>query len=205
MLLLSGVFRNNQAFFRWYGDIHRKMLRCVTHFFVQNEHSQSLLRSIGVNNVTVSGDTRFDRVIEIAEKAGAIPCIDEFCGTHPVIVAGSTWQEDEEELEHFANTHSEIRFIIAPHEVEEARIAEVEKLFKRCVRYSRMVRGEWSAITTHHSLLFVFLESGLINLVVSNLVGNAPAREAAELGTFADVTACLAQSLAQIPFLERRG
>ena len=138
LLLLSGVFRKDQAFFRWYGGIQRRMLRSVTHFFVQNEHSQSLLRSIAVNNVTVSGDTRFDRVIEIAEKASDIPGIDEFCGTHPVIVAGSTWQEDEEELDHFANTHSEIRFIIAPHEVEEARIEEVEKLFKSCIRYSQL-------------------------------------------------------------------
>lgn len=139
LLLLSGIFRNDQAFFKWYGGIQRTMLRCVTHFFVQNEHSQRLLKSIGIiNNVTVSGDTRFDRVIEIAAKAGPIPGIDEFCGTHPVIVAGSTWQEDEEELDHFANTHSEIRFIIAPHEVEEARIQEVEKLFKKSVRYSQL-------------------------------------------------------------------
>lgn len=138
LLLLSGVFRNNQAFFRWYGGIQRQMLRCVTHFFVQNEHSQRLLQTLGLTNVTVSGDTRFDRVIAIAEKAGSVPGIDEFCGTHPVIVAGSTWQEDDEELDHFANTHSEIKFIIAPHEVEEARIQEVEKLFKRCVRYSSL-------------------------------------------------------------------
>lgn len=152
LLLLSGVFRNEQAFFRWYGGIQRKMLRCVTHFFVQNEHSQALLRSIQVNNVTVSGDTRFDRVIEIAEKAGAIPGIDEFCGTHPVIVAGSTWQEDEEELDHFANTHNEIRFIIAPHEVEEARIVEVEKLFKWSVRYSEIVKHETSDVKRETAL-----------------------------------------------------
>jgi 3-deoxy-D-manno-octulosonic-acid transferase len=138
LLLLSGIFRNNQAFFRWHGGIQRQMLRCVTHFFVQNDHSQRLLQTLGLTNVTVSGDTRFDRVIAIAEKAGAVPGIDEFCGSHPVIVAGSTWQEDEEELDHFANTHSEIKFIIAPHEVEEARIQEVEKLFKRCIRYSQL-------------------------------------------------------------------
>jgi 3-deoxy-D-manno-octulosonic-acid transferase len=144
LLLLSGIFRRSQAFFRWYGGIQRKMLHCVTHFFVQNEHSQHLLQTLGLVNVTVSGDTRFDRVIAIAEKAGTVPGIDEFCGTHPVVVAGSTWQEDEEELDHFANTHSDIRFIIAPHEVEEARLLEVEKLFKRTVRYSRIVRREAS-------------------------------------------------------------
>jgi 3-deoxy-D-manno-octulosonic-acid transferase len=137
LLLLSGVFRKDQGFFKWYGGIQRKMLRCITHFFVQNEHSQHLLQSIGIKNVTVSGDTRFDRVIEIAERAGPVPGIDEFCGNSAVIVAGSTWQEDEEELDHFANTHPEIKFIIAPHEVEEARIVEVEKLFKHSVRYSQ--------------------------------------------------------------------
>lgn len=144
LLLLSGIFRRNQAFFRWHGGIQRRMLRCITHFFVQNEHSQRLLQTLGLTNVTVSGDTRFDRVIAIAENAGPVPGIDEFCGSSPVIVAGSTWQEDEEELDHFANTRSEIKFIIAPHEVEEARIQEVEKLFKRCVRYSEVVRREAS-------------------------------------------------------------
>jgi 3-deoxy-D-manno-octulosonic-acid transferase len=138
LLLLSGIFRKNQGFFEWYGSMQRKMLRCVTHFFVQNEHSQHLLLSIGLKNSTVSGDTRFDRVIEIAESAGAVPGIDEFCGGNSVIVAGSTWQEDEEELDHFANTHAEIKFIIAPHEVEEARIQEVEKLFKHSIRYSQL-------------------------------------------------------------------
>jgi 3-deoxy-D-manno-octulosonic-acid transferase len=139
VLLLSGLFQKGRAFFKWYGGMQRKMLHCITHFFVQDEPSQYLLRSIGINNVTVSGDTRFDRVIEIAEKVGEIPGIAEFCGGHPVIVAGSTWQEDEEELDHFANIHPEIKFIIAPHEVEEVRLAEVEKLFKRTVRYSAWV------------------------------------------------------------------
>lgn len=135
-LLLSGIFQKRMAFFKWYGGMQRKMLRCITHLFVQDEPSQYLLRTIGINNVTVSGDTRFDRVIEIAEKAAAIAGIDAFCGAQPVIIAGSTWQEDEEELDHFANIHPEIKFIIAPHEVEEARLLEVEKLFKRSVRYS---------------------------------------------------------------------
>lgn len=142
-LLLSGIFQKGMAFFKWYGGMQKKMLRCITHFFVQDEPSQYLLRTIDIKNVTVSGDTRFDRVIEIAEKAGEVPGIAEFCGEHPVIIAGSTWQEDEEELDHFANIHPEIKFIIAPHEVEEARLLEVEKLFKRTVRYSVwMASGE---------------------------------------------------------------
>jgi 3-deoxy-D-manno-octulosonic-acid transferase len=149
LLLLSAIFRRDQSFFKWYGGMQRKMLRCVTHFFVQNEYSQELLKKIGVNNAIVSGDTRFDRVIEIAERAGEVEGIEAFCSDSPVIVAGSTWQEDEEELDHFANIHPEIMFIIAPHEVEESRLQEVEKLFKRSVRYSKWVKspvvdGRWS-------------------------------------------------------------
>jgi 3-deoxy-D-manno-octulosonic-acid transferase len=141
-LLLSGIFQKRMAFFKWYGGIQRKMLQSITHFFVQDEPSQYLLRTINIKNVTVSGDTRFDRVIEIAEKAGEVPGIAEFCGEHPVIIAGSTWQEDEEELDHFANIHPEIKFIVAPHEVEEARLLEVEKLFKRTIRYSVWIEPE---------------------------------------------------------------
>ncbi|HEY0678671.1 MAG TPA: glycosyltransferase N-terminal domain-containing protein [Chitinophagaceae bacterium] len=138
LLLLSGVFRKDQSFFRWYGGIHRKMLRCVTQFFVQSELSQELLHSLKVFNVTVSGDTRFDRVIEIAETAGEVDGIQDFCNHSPVIVAGSTWEEDEEELDHFANTHTDIKFIIAPHEVNETRLSELEKMFKYTIRYSAL-------------------------------------------------------------------
>ncbi len=88
------------------------------------------------DNVSVSGDTRFDRVIEIAEEGEALPAVEAFCGGQPVIVAGSTWEEDEEEMDHYANTHPEIRFIVAPHEISEDRLAEVERLFRHCVRYS---------------------------------------------------------------------
>lgn len=139
VLLLSGIFQRKMAFFKWYGGMQRRMLRCITHFFVQDEPSMLLLRKLGIKAVIVSGDTRFDRVIEVSGWTGHLPGLPQFCGRHPVIVAGSTWQEDEEELDHFANIHREIRFIVAPHEVEEARIAEVERLFKNSVRYSKWV------------------------------------------------------------------
>ena len=142
VLLLSGIFRRDQAFFKWYGKINRRMLRCITHFFVQTDQSQELLQSIDINQVSVGGDTRFDRVIEIAESTTAVPVpgIDAFCNGAPVIVAGSTWQEDDEELDHFANTHPEIKFIVAPHDIDEPRLQEVEKLYKNSVRYSEWVR-----------------------------------------------------------------
>jgi 3-deoxy-D-manno-octulosonic-acid transferase len=138
-LLVSGIFRDDQPFFKWYGRLHRYMLESFSHFFVQTTDSKALLEKIGfAKNVTVSGDTRFDRVIEIAEQFIAIPLVDNFCGTHPVIVAGSTWTEDEEELDHYANTNQHIRFIIAPHEVHEEHIKQIERLFKTTIRYSQL-------------------------------------------------------------------
>jgi 3-deoxy-D-manno-octulosonic-acid transferase len=138
-LLVSGIFRTDHPFFKWWGRLHRYMLECFTHLFVQTETSRKLLESVGFSgNVSVSGDTRFDRVIEIAESPESIPAIEAFCQGARVIVAGSTWEEDEEELDHFANTHPDIRFIIAPHEIDEARLKEVELLFRNRVRYSEL-------------------------------------------------------------------
>jgi 3-deoxy-D-manno-octulosonic-acid transferase len=145
-LLVSGVFRPDQPFFRWYGRLHRYMLECFTHLFVQTESSKELLGSLGLReNVSVSGDTRFDRVISIAERSEPLPLIEVFCRTNPVIIAGSTWEEDEEELDHYANTHPEIRMIIAPHEIGEERLREVERLFRYCIRYSDWAGGAGAA------------------------------------------------------------
>ncbi|MBN9384238.1 MAG: 3-deoxy-D-manno-octulosonic acid transferase [Chitinophagaceae bacterium] len=142
-LLVSGIFRTDQPFFKWWGRLHKYMLECFTHLFVQTENSRKLLETIGFStNVTTSGDTRFDRVIEIAESRESLPAIEAFCQGGRVIVAGSTWEEDEEELDHYANTHPEFKFIIAPHEIEEARLKEVEKLFRHRIRYSEWVKGQ---------------------------------------------------------------
>ena len=138
-LLVSGIFRTDHPFFKWWGRLHRYMLECFTHLFVQTEASRKLLESVGFSgNVSVSGDTRFDRVIEIAESREPLPAIEAFCQGGRVIVAGSTWEEDEEELDHYANTHPDIRFIIAPHDIEEGRLKEVELLFRNRVRYSEL-------------------------------------------------------------------
>jgi 3-deoxy-D-manno-octulosonic-acid transferase len=113
------------------------MLDSFHAFFVQNESSRLLLETIGINHsVFVIGDTRFDRVTDIAGTEESMPVIDAFCKGHTVIVAGSTWEEDEEELDHYANTHSLIRFIVAPHEIEEDHLRDMESLFHRSVRYS---------------------------------------------------------------------
>jgi 3-deoxy-D-manno-octulosonic-acid transferase len=142
LLLVSAVFRPDQPFFKWYGRLHRYMLESFTYLFVQTEVSAKLLSGLGISeNVSVSGDTRFDSVIGIAGQQDPLPLIAAFCGDRPVIVAGSTWEEDEEELDHYANTHPEIRFLIAPHEVEEERLKEVEGLFRHRLRYSELANG----------------------------------------------------------------
>jgi 3-deoxy-D-manno-octulosonic-acid transferase len=148
LLLVSGIFRDDQPFFKWYGNLHRKMLSCFSFFFVQNNESKKLLGKLGFSeNVTVSGDTRFDRVIEIAGQFQPIAAIAAFINQSPVIVAGSTWEEDEEELGHFANIHQDIKFIIAPHEIDEEHLKDIEKLFRHCIRYSNLVAANRDTIT----------------------------------------------------------
>jgi 3-deoxy-D-manno-octulosonic-acid transferase len=137
-ILVSGIFRKEQPFFRSYGSLWRSMLKNFTHFFVQTQESVVLLSSVGLDkNVSLSGDTRFDRVIEIAENSDHFPEIVKFCAGHRVLVAGSTWPEDEEVLDHYANTNPAIRFIIVPHEVHEDHLRQIGKLFKHSTRYTR--------------------------------------------------------------------
>ena len=138
-LLVSAIFLPDQAFFKWYGGLYRRMLANFTHIFVQHVDSKNLLSDIDlVDQVSVIGDTRFDRVIEIAGEFEPLPIAEDFCKNHPVIVAGSTWEEDEEELDHFANSRPDIRFIIAPHEVDQPHLKEIENLFQRSIRYSAL-------------------------------------------------------------------
>lgn len=141
-LLVSGQFRPQQPFFKWYGRMHRYMLECFLHLFVQTPGSIELLKSIGFrDNLSLAGDTRFDRVIDIANDFEPIPSIEEFCAGQPVLVAGSTWLEDEEEICHYANQFPELRFIVAPHDISEDRLKEAESLFKNCIRFSKYHKG----------------------------------------------------------------
>ena len=143
-LLINAVFNEHQSFLKWYGNINRLMLQCFTNIFVQTEKSKILLNSIHISeNVIVSGDTRFDRVIEIANHFSSDLLIEEFCDiNNPVIVAGSTWEEDEEELDHYANTHPEIKFIIAPHNIDEENLLNVKKLFRNSICYSELAKSK---------------------------------------------------------------
>jgi 3-deoxy-D-manno-octulosonic-acid transferase len=147
LLLISGVYQNNQTFFRWYGSFYRKMLECFTHFFVQNISSKEQLQKlIAEEKITVSGDTRCDRVINIAENFNEVDCIANFCGNKKVIVAGSTWEDDEAEWTHFVKTHPEIKFIIAPHEIDEENLNDVKKEFPGSMFYSEWLEKQESGI-----------------------------------------------------------
>ncbi|GEO09280.1 3-deoxy-D-manno-octulosonic acid transferase [Segetibacter aerophilus] len=139
LLLISAIFRKSQPFFLNYGSFHRSMLTCFTHLFVQNNQSIGLLNTIGyTENVTLSGDTRFDRVIEIAESFQPIASVENFCQGSNVIVAGSTWSEDDRELAHYVNSKSALKFIIAPHDISKERLQECLKLYKNSTLFSAL-------------------------------------------------------------------
>ena len=123
--IISAIFRRNSVFFRFYGGLWRRALRSFETIFVQNPESAELLAGIGFENVKVAGDTRFDRVAKIAGQARRIDLIDRFCGQNRVFIAGSTWAPDEELLLHLINDNPSVKFIVAPHEMNEERIAHL--------------------------------------------------------------------------------
>ena len=137
-LLISGSFRKDQVFFKPYGSGMRSYLSTFEHFFVQNNKSKELLNSIGFQNVTVSGDTRFDRVSQQVEQNNHLEFMENFCGSRLCVVAGSTWPEDEELIVPYINKSSEeVKFVIAPHTMKPARILQLQKsLVKKAVLYS---------------------------------------------------------------------
>lgn len=123
--IVSAIFRPNSVFFRPYGGWWRQALETFEVLFVQNEESKGLLASLGFDNVLVAGDTRFDRVAEITRTAKRIDIVDQFKGNNRLFVAGSTWGPDEELLIRLINDNPEVKFIIAPHEMDEGRIAHI--------------------------------------------------------------------------------
>lgn len=130
--IISSIFRPSQIFFKPWGGMFRNMLRCYTHVYVQDERSRQLLAGIGVDNVTVAGDTRFDRVTDIMRASMEIPQAKAISSSAKVtVVAGSTWPPDEEFLLPYFNSHPGMKLIIAPHEVDEKRIAGIESRLTR--------------------------------------------------------------------------
>ena len=140
LYLVSAIFRPQQAFFKWYGCWYRNLLTAFTHFFVQNDASRELLLKAGYTNVTVVGDTRFDRVCRIFDRAQKNPEIEKFVNGLQCVVAGSTWAPDEELLARYINTEKRnIKWIIAPHELHENHIERLKASIKtKTVRYSQL-------------------------------------------------------------------
>jgi len=124
LYLVSAIFRENQQFFKnsFGGKWYRKMLFCFEHFFVQDENSVELLKGIGITNVTRAGDTRFDRVAEIAKNGKNVPLIEKFKGDSLLVVVGSSWRPDEELIAQYILSHPEVKFVIAPHETKRANV-----------------------------------------------------------------------------------
>ena len=138
LLMISAIFRKDQTFFHWYGSHHRKMLKSFTHLFVQDEESKDLLLLLKINNVTVAGDTRFDRVAEIIEKFQPINEIEKFCGNSKVLVAGSTWPADEKIIKPISDLFPELKVIIAPHEIHKVQLNDLKNLFPDSVLLSQL-------------------------------------------------------------------
>jgi len=142
--LVSGIFRKDQAFFKPYIRSYRKVLTCFTHFFVQDENSVELLKSIGYsNNVTISGDTRFDRVLEIARGSKQLDVVKSFTSKNggfngSILITGSSWPKDECLFIPYFNTHPELKLIIAPHEINDIHLKSIEtQLMRPFIRYTQ--------------------------------------------------------------------
>ncbi|OUL60952.1 3-deoxy-D-manno-octulosonic acid transferase [Flavobacterium sp. AJR] len=136
--LVSGIFRDNQIFFKWYGGFYKKALDAFTYFFVQNESSKNKIESIGYKNVIISGDTRFDRVVAILERDNTLDFIAEFKNNTTTIVIGSSWPKDEVLLTKYINTTQErVKFIIAPHNIKPEQITALQQsITKKTILFS---------------------------------------------------------------------
>lgn len=138
VISFSATFRPNQIFFKWYGGFQRDILKYFTYIFVQNKSSLDLLQSIGVHNVSIGGDTRFDRVKQIADSRKSLPIIETFKHGKPLLIIGSCWQQDFETIAPFLNKfEKELKVIIAPHEIHEEEIEDWRKGLKgNSIKYS---------------------------------------------------------------------
>jgi 3-deoxy-D-manno-octulosonic-acid transferase len=136
--IISAIFRSNQLFFKPWGIGYRRLLHCFSHLYVQDLASQQLLGKYKIKHVTIAGDTRFDRVMEIKQQAKELPIIEGFTLNAPkVIVAGSTWPVDEKYLAQYITTHPDVKLVLAPHEIHESHLHQIFQLFEgRYIRYT---------------------------------------------------------------------
>lgn len=141
LLLVSAIFRKEQTFFKAHGAFYKSMLHFFTQLFVQDEASATLLKEHEIAHVTVAGDTRFDRVLRIANAAEAVPLIEQFTEGRPTLIAGSTWPADEALLHGVLKKFDSLNIIIAPHEVNAAHITQLKKLFQNPMLFSQLLNG----------------------------------------------------------------
>ena len=154
---VSSIFRPGQVFFRWYGRQYSRVLKCFTRFYVQNEISRELLSTIGIQNVTVVGDTRSDRVLQIKDAAKQLPIVEAFCQPSigngqqpPVFIAGSSWPPDEEIFIPWLNGHTDWKVVIAPHVIAEDHLRQIEKMLegRKVIRYTEAEKMSASDLST---------------------------------------------------------
>ena len=166
--LISGILRENQAFFKWYGGFYRNALKTFDYFFVQNESSKKLLQSIGFNNVKVSGDTRFDRVVSILERDNSLDFIEQFKDNTTTIVIGSSWPKDESLLINYINQSSDdVKFIIAPHNIKQEQISNLKnQIQKKTILFSENVETRLIASLQEYNV-FIIDTIGILTKIYS--------------------------------------
>jgi 3-deoxy-D-manno-octulosonic-acid transferase len=166
--LISGIFREKQVFFKWYGGFYRKALDAFEHFFVQNSSSKELLLKLGKTNVTVSGDTRFDRVTEILKQNNELDFIEEFKNNSLTVVIGSSWPKDEALLVNYINTANNVKFIIAPHNINKDQIANLQnQISKKTVLFSSLNLKDVGASKLADYDVFIIDTIGILTKIYS--------------------------------------
>ncbi|HQJ90960.1 MAG TPA: glycosyltransferase N-terminal domain-containing protein, partial [Paludibacteraceae bacterium] len=141
--IVSAIFRESQVFFKSYGGWYRSFLHNFKHLFVQDNNSKILLAGIGIKNVSIVGDTRFDRVLAIANASKELPIVKAFKGDSKVLMVGSLWPKDEDFILPYFNEHKNIKMVIAPHEVHESHITDIlSKINRPCIRYTKATEEE---------------------------------------------------------------
>ncbi|GAA4804359.1 glycosyltransferase N-terminal domain-containing protein [Olivibacter ginsenosidimutans] len=153
LYLVSAIFRKNQLYFKWYGKPFRSTLRYVSHYFTQNQESIQLLQYIGLNNASLTGDTRFDRVAHLPLQKKEIPAITPFVQQHPVLVAGSTWLPDEERIAELLQNYPDWKLIMAPHIINEDHLQALDAKFTNSVRFSQLDIARYPDQLIHQVLI----------------------------------------------------
>jgi 3-deoxy-D-manno-octulosonic-acid transferase len=166
--LISGIFREDQLFFKWYGGFYRTALGAFEHFFVQNSKSKDLLLKLGKSNVTVSGDTRFDRVASILNRDNSLEFIEEFKNNSLTIVVGSSWPKDESLLVSYINSAEKVKFIIAPHNIKKEQIQTLKNsIFKKTILFSEVDFTSSNPINLAHFDVFIIDTIGILTKIYS--------------------------------------